>query len=230
MTRFNILWGVLHGGSDKTTDWVRGTSEKLGLSGRGKAATALLPDKDDSVRGWLAETVIRAALLSGVADDIMALDPANTYSTPLSDPPKRLFTTRSNFQGADPFPVRITETPSDSWTYERTARFTPPGSFTPPSNAVYVDGSYVFTVSQPNGSIDSAAITFSSGSASLPFDGGTVRVSGVRYDWFGNGALDITYKALPRANPVELLSNRMKSDDFTEDAGELCLGLLKEYL
>ena len=230
MTRHNILWGILHGGSDKTSDWTRGTSEKLGLSGRGGIAQSLLPDRDDSVRGWLAETVIRAALMSGAANEILTLDPVNTYSIPLTDPGTRLFTTRSNFNGAPPLPVCMETTPSDSWVYERTARFTPPASFPSSSGSILIEGSYVFSVALPNGTMDSRTIEFNNGSAVFPFDDGTVQVSGLRYGWFGNGSLDITWKALPKVNAVDLLSRRMRTVDFVTDSGELCLGLLKEYL
>ena len=232
MTRYNILWGILHGGSDTTTEWVRGTSERLGFNGRDKAAKALFPDRDDSLRGWLVETFVRAALTSMKRDAILALDPVNTYKSPLSDPDRRLFTTRSNFAGANPLPVMMAVQPSDSAWYSRTVRFLPPANFTPPSeDDVYVDGTYIFTYTPSAGNPDSLSVAFDDGSATVPFDDGSVVVRGVRYDWFQGGTLDITYKARPKFDPVGALSSRLNIKDGLPDmAGDLCLELLRGYL
>ena len=47
MNKFNIAWGLLHGGSTTATDWIRGTSMKIGYNGREEAVRALLFEKDD---------------------------------------------------------------------------------------------------------------------------------------------------------------------------------------
>ena len=46
MNKFNIAWGLLHGGSTTATDWIRGTSMKIGYNGREEAVKRILPESE----------------------------------------------------------------------------------------------------------------------------------------------------------------------------------------
>lgn len=224
--RYNILWGILHGGTMNPVDWVRGSSEKYGREGRDESVKAVLPEADDSIRGWMTETLVQLALHSSRREAILEKDPANTYSEPLAPTTPRLFTTRSNIGGGRPLMAVMLNEPSDTGAYLRVARFTPSAALPDTDDAL--DGDYVFSVTPPGSSPRTMTITFTEGSAELPFDDGTVRVIGVTNDWFGHNSLDVSYKALPRRSPIAILSERF-GEDVAEAAGLFCLETLGRH-
>jgi hypothetical protein len=234
MTRYNILWGLLHGGSDTETDWMRGSSEKPGLLGRDADVFRLLPEKDDAIRGWLTETFVRSALSSSWGREILRLDKANTYKKELTPPETRLFTTRSNI----PWPVTwynrpkyvvLTRAPSDDDTrYSRTTTYKPvPDPASGVDELITDELSFSYTSSE--GVTQVITVDIVNGKTTLPFDDGELEVRGLTWDYISGNILNITYKALPKWSPSEKLKERLGTDDFPEAAGEFCVGLLRRH-
>ena len=235
MTRYNILWGLLHGGCDKPADWVRGSSEKPGWKGRDEDVRAILPEMDDSVRGWMTETLVRMALSSSYAEAILKEDPVNTYSELLDPSGPKLFTTRSNIEGAPvPSAMFVTE-PASSGKYERVVRFMPIANIPGSSLNALLDDTYSFRYTPTDGASRVMPVTFEDGTATLPFDDGQVTVMGVTRGVVVNSSgvpkypLDITFKSLPRTSPFGVLERRLLSKDPNAEAGFLCLDLLRRH-
>ena len=224
--RYNILWGILHGGTVTPADWVRGSSEKYGREGRDDSVRTVLPEVDDSVRGWMTETLVQLALRSSRRDAILGKDPANTYAESLTPTTPRLFTTRSNIGGGQPLMTVMVREPSDTGAYLRVARFTPAGAL--PDTSDPLDGDYTFSVTPPGETSRTMTLSFDDGSAELPFSDGVVQVFGVTNDWFGRNSLDVSYKALPRRSHVAILSDRL-GEDIVEEAGLFCLETLGRH-
>lgn len=210
MNRFNIAWGLLHGGSTTTSDWVRGTSEKPGYNGREEAVKALLYDKDDSIRGWMTEALLQAAIASSRGQKILELDPLNTYANKLNGAHLALKCSSS---------LIFVERPSlkNSDTYSREVRYT----VTSGNN-----GNYTVNWAASDGSIGSKYVSDSDAGANLPFFDGKVVLRGI----YTASTLDyftVTLKLLPLINPVEELERRFQVPILNEPAGEFVLGLLQ---
>lgn len=234
MKRFNILWGILHGGSDIAADWVRGSSEHPGYGGRDDDVLPVLPERDDSIRGWMTEALVKSALSSSYARDILALDPLNTYSKDLHGPADRLFTTRPNIIWPvtwynRPKLVVMTRRPSWSGVYLRSVTYKPVPAIDSGVDDL-IDETLSFSYTPSDGSTRVISADVSDGKVTLPFDDGEITVRGLSYEYLADCMLAVTYKALPKESPYGILKERLRSDDLRESAGEFCIGLLRRHL
>lgn len=92
MDSINRAWTLLFGAQGPVdTDWVRLTEPVFG----GVSPVQVFNDADPSIRGWLVEATVRAALRSTYREQILASDPLNTYALPLSGETAHFSTTLS---------------------------------------------------------------------------------------------------------------------------------------
>lgn len=209
MNNFNIAWGLLHGGSIKSSDWIRGTSMKMGYNGREEAVKRILPEKDDSIRGWMTEAFLQAAIASSRGAEIKKLDPLNTYDNKLHGTHLALRCSSSQI---------FVERPSlkNSDYYEREVKY-----------VITKDGTtYTITWTASDSSSGVKVLVSTDGSLNLPFFDGKVVLKGATtaatLPYF-----TVSMKFLPLVNPVEILEQRMGVPILNEPAGEFVLGLLR---
>lgn len=234
MTRYNILWGILHGGPfNLMQDWVRSSSEKYGRDGRDGEVKAVLPETDDSIRGWLTESLVQMALSSSYGKRILKLDPANTYSSDLSPKTDRLFTTRPNIQDGVIPTVIIEKTPEYTGVYSRAVSMTALSGLSGSDFDSLINETITCRYVSADGLSSVVQTVFSDGVATIPFGTGRVTVMGVTKRCLRNNGVyipfDITYKALPRESPVGILKRRIPSDDIREAAGLFCWETLERH-
>jgi hypothetical protein len=209
MNKFNIAWGLLHGGSTTAKDWIRGTSMKIGYNGREEAVRALLFEEDDSIRGWMTEALLQAAIASSRGKEILAIDSLNTYANKLSG---------SHLALKCSSPLIFVERPSlkTSNSNSREVKYT----ISSGSN-----GSYTVNWIASDGSTGVKNVTDSNSGVSLPFFDGKVTLKGI-YTASTLPYFTVTLKLLPLINPVEELEKRMQVPILNEPAGEFVLNLL----
>ena len=210
MNKFNIAWGLLHGGSDTAKDWIRGTSMKIGYNGREDAVRTLLFEKDDSIRGWLTEALLQAAIASSRGRAILAIDSLNTYANKLKGTHLALKCSS---------PLIFVERPSlkSSNSYSREVKYT----VSPYNNT----NNYTVTWAASDGSTGVKNVTDSGSGVSLPFFDGTVTLKGI-YTASTLPYFTVTLKLLPLINPVEELEKRLQVPILNEPAGEFVHNLL----
>lgn len=205
---YNILWGLLHGDANSGEPWVRGSGCTPGYHGRSDKAKAVFYDKDPSIRGWLVETFVQAAMLSSYKNRILELDSLNTYFDALEGPYKRLYSGTPQVFVENPKVA-----PSDI--YKRSVRYT-------------IDGdspSYTVTYMRSDGVSDETTVYSYDDTAELPFFDGTITLRGLQYV-SDETPFPVTLLQLPNYLPEEELRERLVGNNLVEDAGRFAYSIL----
>lgn len=205
---YNITWGLLHGDAGSGAPWVRGSGCTPGYHGRDARVKALLPDRDPSIRGWLVETLVQAALLSSYKNELLELDSLNTYFDQLNGPDIRLYSNKVGVFIDDP-----TAEPSD--VFQRSVEYTINGF-----------GPYSVTYMRSDGIGDTVVLDNDDGIVRLPFYDGTVTLYNPEFAK-ESGPFQVTLARLPYYLPEEKLASRMGVDTLPEAAGAFCTELLR---
>ena len=80
----NLLWATLFQQTASPDTWVRGVYDPPVAN---PDLAAVFHDHDPNIRGWLVETVVQAVIRTSEGRDLVRrLDPANSYSHPLTGP------------------------------------------------------------------------------------------------------------------------------------------------
>lgn len=160
------------------------------ISAEKKAALAdIFKETDPSIRGWLVEAALRAALNSSYADRLMEFDPINTYDIPIID----------DFNTFSYTPKNITIIPividAPSLVYQTDATLTlEEGEYTGTINGVPVVGAYT-----EDGGLSSVIPVSNSRGISILFTDTTEFPLTV----------SVTFCTLPRYAPVRELCERI---------------------
>ena len=213
MTRHNMAWGLLHGGSITTRDWIRGSSEKPGIDGRDARVMKILSDKDDSIRGWYTEAFLKAALASPYGKNILRMDDVNTYDTPLEGPHFALQCSETGI---------FVDRPSlkNTATYRREVKYV----------ITKIDtGTYNIAWEASDGTSGNKIVSGVVGAVKIPFYDGYVHLNGI-HTAATLPSFKVTYRFLPLVNPTEELAKRMGVDILNDPAGELVEDILWRHL
>lgn len=212
---YNILWGLLHGDANSGEPWVRGSGCTPGYHGRSEKAKTVFYDKDPSIRGWLVETLVQAALLSSYKNSILELDSLNTYFDALEGPYTRLYSGT---------PIVFVEKPevAPSDVYKRSVSYMINGSGT----------TYTIYYTQSDGTTGTKVAYSYNDTIELPFFDGKIKLRGLQYvadesqSPVPERAFPVTLLQLPTYLPEEELNRRLGGNDLVEDAGRFAFSIL----
>lgn len=205
---YNITWGLLHGAANTGEPWVRGSGCTPGFHGRDAKVRALFPDLDPSIRGWLVETFVQAALLSSWRKELLDLDGLNTYFDPLEGPVLRLYPSRKGV-----FVEHPTAEPGDI--FMRSVRY-----------AINGQGPYSVSYTRSDGMSDTVTLEENGGKMLLPFYDGTITLRNAA-SAKENGEFQVTLARLPYYLPEDKLMERLGTKNLPEAAGAFCTELLR---
>lgn len=184
----NRAWAVLFGATGNTgADWVR----PVGIATRHPDASKVFTDADQSVRGWLVEATIQAALLSTYRDRILLDDSVNSYGYALTGETAFFSTTLTN---SGVFPQVID--------YSMDAYAT-----TIPYVIAVVPGGY--TVVSVDGVVLNEPIVTTSRLISLTFSGSTLIYAAMPTSAEGTLEFEVTGKVLPNETPLSIVRKRL---------------------